>query len=213
MEDLKEEYTRIIASLYEALSTARAYERACKEADKNISYYHIYKRQELYDKLVESIGDMVDPIDIYSKSDIPTNSISIADATHDEIALSIIYDIRFFERGLAYLMTGNHQRQVNLLEEENQEKTEKRSFTRQDYTDAKIYVFYSSPYGVARKPSFVFKGLDACAEFFMKNIEACKDAKDVRGSIWKALKDSDKGRTMFGHRFSLSKDLNNPDDV
>lgn len=213
MEDIKQEYERIITSLYDALSTARAYERACREADRNISHYHIYKKQELYDKLVEVIGDSVDPVDPYSNSEIPSASLSIDDATHDQIAASIIYDIRFFERGLAYLTTGNHRKQASFLDDDLEGKQSKRSFTRQDYSDATIYVFFSSSYGVARKPSFVFKGLDACADFFMKHIEACKESKDVRGSIWKALKDSDKGRTMFGYRFSLNKDLNNPDGV
>lgn len=209
MEDITKEYEQIIARLYEALSTARAYEKACK-ADDNGGGFATFKRQELRDKLMYQIGDTVDPVDPYSNAEIPSAWLSIDDASHAQIAASIIYDIRFFERGLAYIKTGNHKRQSSFLDQE-ETKEGKRSFTRQDYSDATIYVFFSSSYGVARKPSFVFKGLDACADFFMKHIEACKDSKDVRGSIWKALKDSDKGRTMFGYRFSLTKDLNNPD--
>jgi hypothetical protein len=158
-------------------------------------------------KIKGLIGETIEPIDFYNTADIPDDTMLSDDAMPYNIIDSIVYDIRFITKGLNYLRSNNHASQANLLDLEDIE-TSKKGFKRQEYSNATIYVFKSNQFGVAKEPGFVFNGLDECIEYFSKNIEGAKNSKDVKGSIWKALKDAKKGRSMFGYRFSLVDDLN-----
>lgn len=205
MKDIAIEYQNTIQRLNEALDYANRYKELCAISDGSIGYEN--KILETKVLLLESIGETIEPDSPYL-GDIRNGCIYTHEAMIDEIIESIKHDIFFIEKGLSYVQHGNHHKQASFIEPTNEKLLRKKTFDRQDYRNATIYVFRTNAFGVAKKPTFTFQGLDDCAQFFKENIKEAKDSKDVRGSIWKAIKDSSKGKKMFGYRFSLNEDLN-----
>lgn len=208
MQDISS-YEEILGRLNSALILAKEYANLMvKYSDSDIDQdlaSHILKVK--LSKIKELIGETVEPIDFYNTTDITDDTILLDDAMPYNIIDSIVYDIRFITKGLNYLRSNNHASQASLLDLEDVE-TSKKGFKRQEYSNVPIYCFKSNQFGVAKEPTFVFNGLDECIEYFSVNVDGAKTSKDIRGSIWKALKDANKGRSMFGYRFSLVDDLN-----
>jgi len=204
-QELKNEmiikYKAKIGHLKQCLELAKDYRKAYKIADEELC-------KQLLANIEEKYGISCEPVSVYSDEFSRSQDLTIFDATPDQIMLSIRDDIKFLEKGMNYTQIGSYDRQVGIFVSDNTAIHESRTFERTDYSDKKIYCFKTTKFGTSPFPKFTFPNLDSCAEYFSDNIEEAQKSKDVRGSIWKALKERKKGRTMFGYIFSLNENVN-----
>jgi len=208
VDEIKREYPLIIERLKEGLSLARRYESLYNEYMRNSDDYIMRKACEsLLESLKVISGEWIEN-DLLTKhlSDFDDEFIHIEDATPAQIISSLREDIEFFERGIKFSHTGHHKGQSKLIDIKPNEHSMV-GLGRTDYSDKPVYAFKSTKYGTSSTPTIEFENLDEAVEF-MSHTKEAEGSVNIRGAIWKSIRECDKGRTAFGFRWSLESNLN-----